>query len=122
MQELKPCPFCGGEARLMSGAYRDGGYMENTAFVYCTECMVQTYQEHDCMPSNEVDDLAIEVWNRRTERTCRMTDTHWDNGQCTWGCVCSACDAHLEHEFGRYLNFCPNCGARVEVVSDDADR
>lgn len=49
------------------------------------------------------------------ERTCRMTDARWDNGQCTWGCICSACDAHLEHERGRYLNYCPRCGARVEM-------
>ena len=47
------------------------------------------------------------------ERTCQMTDGQWDNGQCTWGTVCSECDAHLEHERGRHLNYCPNCGARV---------
>lgn len=55
-------------------------------------------------------------------KTCRMTDARWDNGQCTWGCICSACDAHLEYERGRYLNYCPRCGARVEEASDDADR
>ncbi|WP_270243198.1 hypothetical protein [Collinsella tanakaei] len=47
------------------------------------------------------------------ERTCHMRDTHWDDGQCTWGCICSECGARHEHEYGRWLNYCPNCGARV---------
>jgi hypothetical protein len=46
-------------------------------------------------------------------RTCRMRDTRWDDGQCTWGCICSECGAKREHESGRWFNFCPNCGARV---------
>lgn len=46
-------------------------------------------------------------------RTCRMRDTRWDDGQCTWGCICSECGAKHEHESGRWFNFCPNCGARV---------
>lgn len=47
------------------------------------------------------------------ERTCHMRDTRWDDGQCTWGCICSECGARREHESGRWLNFCPNCGAKV---------
>lgn len=47
------------------------------------------------------------------ERTCRMRDTGWDDGQCTWGCICSECGARHEHERGAWMNFCPNCGARV---------
>lgn len=50
--------------------------------------------------------------------TCEMTDASWDNGECTWGCICSACDAHIEHEKGRFLDYCPRCGARV-VSGDD---
>ena len=50
--------------------------------------------------------------------TCEMTDASWDNGECTWGCICSACDAHIEHEQGRFLDYCPSCGARV-VSHDD---
>lgn len=48
------------------------------------------------------------------ERTCRMRDTSWDDGQCTWGCICSECGARHEHNRGKWLNYCPNCGARVE--------
>ncbi|WP_278591503.1 hypothetical protein [Olsenella uli] len=49
--------------------------------------------------------------------TCTMRDAEWDNGECTWGCICSNCHAHLEHEHGRNLRYCPRCGARV--VSGD---
>ena len=45
--------------------------------------------------------------------TCTMEDSHWDDGQCTWGCICSACGAKHEHECSRYLKFCSQCGARV---------
>lgn len=47
------------------------------------------------------------------ERTCHMRDTHWDDGQCTWGCICSECGAKHEHESGKWMNYCPNCGAKV---------
>ena len=45
--------------------------------------------------------------------TCKLTQASWDDGTCTWGCICSACDAHLEHETGIGYNFCPICGAKV---------
>ena len=30
--------------------------------------------------------------------TCKLERADWDDGTCTWGCICTACDAHLEHE------------------------
>lgn len=54
------------------------------------------------------------------ERTCHMRDTRWDDGQCTWGCICSECGARHEHNRGKWLNYCPNCGARnMEVVENE---
>lgn len=44
--------------------------------------------------------------------TCSMADCEWDNGERTWGCVCSACGAHIEHTRGCFLDYCPHCGAR----------
>lgn len=53
------------------------------------------------------------------DSTCRMTDSEWDNGERTWGCICSACDAHIEHTHSFSLGYCPHCGARVtERVMD----
>lgn len=47
------------------------------------------------------------------ERTCRMSDTHWDDGECTWGCICSECGAKHQYERGEWMNYCPKCGRRV---------
>ena len=44
---------------------------------------------------------------------CQLKRASWDDGTCTWGCICSACDAHLEHETGIGYNYCPICGAKV---------
>lgn len=47
------------------------------------------------------------------ERTCRMRDASWDDGQRTWGCICSECGAKHEHKRSQWMNFCSNCGAKV---------
>lgn len=51
--DLKPCPFCGGEAHLLNWT--------DQAYVWC-ECGVKTevYLHSGCV------DKAIEAWNRRT--------------------------------------------------------
>lgn len=58
--KLKPCPFCGGEARL----YNDG----NHGFFHM--CMI----DGDAMVKIESrlfgsDEEAIKVWNRRAENS-----------------------------------------------------
>ena len=50
------------------------------------------------------------------ERTCRMRDAHWDDGRRTWGCICSECGAKHERKSGKWMNYCPNCGAKVVEV------
>ena len=46
--------------------------------------------------------------------TCILKDATWDDGTCTWGCICSACGAKLEYEHAQDLAYCPACGARNE--------
>ena len=53
MKELKPCPFCGGEAEIEM----DDSWYWNY-HVFCQECKIGT----DCY---ETADEAIETWNRR---------------------------------------------------------
>lgn len=52
MMELKPCPFCGGEAALYTSENGEHG------MVFCEDCEVET-------PMYKGVDNAISAWNRR---------------------------------------------------------
>lgn len=54
MNELKPCPFCGGEAELVEVKW------EEWFWVYCKRCSAET----DAFASKE---KAIGAWNRRID-------------------------------------------------------
>lgn len=60
---LKPCPFCGGKARVSAKVF---DYMVETAFVYCEKCGAQTEEVtasiHYC-----AEDKAADLWNNRTK-------------------------------------------------------
>lgn len=70
MIELKPCPFCGGEARLYTSA--------NGVAVVCTNsiecgCRTRWYMDADDFISAWIKtdkvsvESAIEAWNRRVK-------------------------------------------------------
>ena len=57
---LKPCPFCGGEAEMLTAESMNGGYLFG---IMC----------NDCCSRGDVYDTeaeAIAAWNSRAERTC----------------------------------------------------
>ena len=56
MSELKPCPFCGGEAEEKE--HRN--CWEHYFYVKCKNCCVMT-------PFKFGEEKAIEAWNRRVE-------------------------------------------------------
>ena len=62
MSELKPCPFCGGEARLLLNAKRKiyGKDEYRTGVVACCNvCEARMFYTSE--------KLAVEAWNRRVK-------------------------------------------------------
>ncbi|WP_367187471.1 Lar family restriction alleviation protein [Phenylobacterium sp.] len=59
MSLLKPCPFCGGPARLRAGRVCEDA---EEAFVQCERCFVSTDRLEDAYAPREA---AIDLWNRR---------------------------------------------------------
>lgn len=62
MEKLKPCPFCGGEAKYF--VFSDGGVC-----VKCMDCYCQTAARTDdsisfCKQNNSVE-AVTKAWNRR---------------------------------------------------------
>ena len=62
MTELKPCPFCGGEAELSGGCF-DG---ESTSYVMCKKCASQG-EFFFVSPKYASAEKAIKAWNRRVK-------------------------------------------------------
>ena len=54
MPELKPCPFCGGEAEV----YTDEDDTQEWFYVRCSDCWAQT-------DGNDTEIGAIDAWNQR---------------------------------------------------------
>ena len=57
--KLKPCPFCGSEAKVVEEY--DGMIGENVYFVECCNCRATFYNGND----NKIEE--IKKWNRRVE-------------------------------------------------------
>lgn len=102
---LKPCPFCGGEARIIAKPY------EPKVCVGCDDDTCLGFSGLGWLYDSEKE--ATEAWNRRAERTCRMVRARWDDGECVWGCRCTACGDRFTYETGTTLRYCPACGAKV---------
>ena len=112
---LRPCPFCGGEAEIVRNS--SGSY-----FVRCADkqCAAKTRIYH------ENENGARLAWNRRAERTCRIVpmdaagDPPYRTGNWILNSLsdgCSECGYPFDTLNSGTPNFCPNCGARVEVES-----
>lgn len=99
--ELKPCPFCGGEATNEFDS--DWGIIVRC--VGCGAIMVKN-------PCNGTLDV-VKAWNTRAERTCHVEDLGGLPGMIPL-LACDACgEPNYARADGSVWNYCPNCGAKV---------
>ena len=100
-EELKPCPFCGGEA--VKEYDSDWGIV-----VRCLECPAIMTESPYLGVLN-----PIEAWNTRSERTCR-----YEHIEGTW--YKTSCGERYDGVVPP--NYCPNCGGKVDksFVTDEA--
>lgn len=118
-EELKPCPFCGGEARIIAKPY------EPKVFVGCDDDTCLGFSGLGWLYDSEKE--ATEAWNRRAERTCHVVtkEKRFSQTQTLMSKSCSACGYVFGDEEHRELpipmvlgkveipNYCKNCGAKV---------
>lgn len=102
--ELKPCPFCGGDAKLMEMRYGDGRY--SVFGVFCQNDSGAVQHGH-FIDNYATEAEAVDAWNTRAERTCRIERR--DCGDGVAGTYCSECGNHADEDDC----YCPTCGARV---------
>lgn len=74
---LKPCPFCGGNAKFYTKSTTEKGFTKGWGFgIFCTKCDVRTAKDNYKLELhlNEYGDLetvtderllAVTTWNRR---------------------------------------------------------
>ena len=70
-RELKPCPFCGGDASVK---YHHKSLIGYEARVYCCECGVMGSAKSGAILEDAAE-MAIEAWNTRVGSTCRIEDS-----------------------------------------------
>ena len=98
MNELKPCPFCGGEAELNESA---SGLPYFSIWCKNENCIAGAVQVRDFDKER-----LVNAWNTRAERTCRYI---CDGKKHAFACDKCGC---LEPCSDR-VNYCCDCGAKV---------
>lgn len=112
MIELKPCPFCGGEASVIGKPHEAK---------FCVGC-----GDDSCLGFSglgwlyDTEDEAHAAWNRREERTCRNVEP--ENEENNWNelgfFTCSECGSTSKLDWAWHKDvdeyrYCPHCGAKV---------
>lgn len=126
--KVNPCPFCGGEAKLMGGKVytipeidRNGAYVGadievEPSWVECQSCHAigQVFDESDEDPEN-----AVAAWNAAGGKAHPVRHGRWLDGCCTvcgWEFPdCCSYDGYAEEPWTP-TPFCPMCGSEMQEV------
>lgn len=107
--KLLPCPFCGGEAHIISAEFMG------------TEWYIAQCRDVNC-PSNLMEtnslERAIEAWNTRADgqRTCHINRIASESNPLEDVYECDACGWRYVEPIdviGFDWEYCPKCGAKV---------
>lgn len=127
MNDLEPCPFCGGEADVHYFAHDDS---ECTVMCSNPNCRASV-SARSCGSMTTAYNRVRKLWNRRAERTCRVVakERKISQTQTLVAKSCSSCGYVFGDEEVRPIlpgldetmvingvavpRYCPNCGARV---------
>lgn len=82
MAELKPCPFCGGKARIEQTSY---GTIEQASVklgftLRCTKCNATTSLSSGYIAANLSQDGDINIWHDDREKVVLAWNRRADNG------------------------------------------
>ena len=102
--ELKPCPFCGGEAHIQCIPHFEGKHY----YGLCLMCHAKTQARPD-------EGSAAVDWNTRAEK-----HGHWFPAISSCGMACLKCSI-CGHETAAIKNYCDTCGAKMESEEEDED-
>ena len=119
--ELLPCPFCGGEAKLILGHYSEDSRLDTPWLVRCRKCGAESasvmpdwvnynpYHRKTFECEAAMLNKAVKAWNTRHVETC-----HDASLECESQFICSLCECTVDVPllWGE-VNYCPNCGAKV---------
>lgn len=120
--ELKPCPFCGGEAELTKYLHSTDDDVYTLYGVRCLygesdqAALAHAYGVEHSIYGYFFEYQAIEAWNNLAQQTCHMTEIFCGTvSGIEW--VCSECGSTCfvsePLDTDEKPHYCPNCGAKV---------
>lgn len=119
--ELKPCPFCGGEAHIIKQICLDNGFVSYEVSHSELNCCMKIKSD----TVYHIPEEAARAWNKRAENECMpAADVHAErHGR--WirqdddleSDLCSECGAAFDYP--PIMFFCPICGAKMDGKDGD---
>lgn len=123
MRDMKPCPFCGGEASIHeSNRYPSLGGRITGYTVVCTNTHCINYMIDDWYKRSKKK--AIKRWNTRAERTCVPILVPRKNKRVDEICSCGHLLRKVRHSKKtktKRPKYCSECGAKIIAKQDTDD-